>query len=361
MFDIYGHFGSHLSYATVGANVARALNARGLLGRVTNFDDEWLPEYADLNYRDKEGTHVLLMTDASGWLVAACSKRYGAQNVGIFMSPNTTRLSGERAHICSEVGMVLTPSQWCTDTVLASLKDLSLEPPTWLVRVPLGVSRRYLSVPTNRSPSRGGLRFLHLGTDFTWPGRKGTAELLSAWGILEGAYPDKDWMLTVHVPLPMYEQVHYQAHALDLDRVRIVSGPERGTTDEELAVLYEQADVVVLPARCEGFGMMMLAACVAKTPLLAPYVTGQVEFMSIFDGWLGIPVSTQYAPLEREPGEAPVIEARTLATSLLAASSPAVLEHLRAKARAPGTAPEFWCWDHVVGEWVDTLERWRTG
>jgi glycosyltransferase involved in cell wall biosynthesis len=360
MYDLIGYFGSRLSYATVAAQIARALADRGLLGTVTNLDDKWLDEYRDLNRSDvPESKHVVIIADTPEWLFASCAQRYGPGHVGIFMSPNTTLLTEERARICSTAGLVLAPSQWCLDTVMRSLERHALPSPVWLSKVPLGVARRYLDVPMRRTPFTGRTRFLHLATDFAWPGRKGTMELLEAWAMVEeqiGEHAE----LRIHVPFQAYEQVHHYAAALDVRGVEILIAEPRGTTDDDLAKLYEGADVVVLPARCEGFGMMMLAACVSGTPLIAPFVTGQVEFLMEFDGWLGLATSDRMEPMEGEPGFAPVVDSRVLATALVSASSHAALAHLRAGAKRGGGLADGWCWDQVAGAWIEALERWRT-
>lgn len=357
-YHIVGHFGSRLSYATVASNVARAMRARGLLAGVTNLDDKMLPEYEELFSERTNATHVVLFVDPSNWLFEAMASQYGAQNVAVFASPNTDTLLLERAKVCSKAGMVLAPSQWCLDTVDRTLSFYSLPRPTWACLVPLGVSGEFLGAHGCREAS-AKLRLLHLATDFSWPGRKGTEELLHAWSMVQrGLAPFAE--LLIHVPMAIYEAAHYAVADLGLEGVRIEIAPERGSTDAQLAALYETADVVVLPSRCEGFGMMMLAACVSGTPLVTTYVTGQTDFLAELDGWLGVPCSYRTEKMEHETGLCPVVEPRAVATALLAACSPMVLEHLRAGARSNVERSAMrWRWDVVVEEWMETLERWR--
>lgn len=358
MYDVVGHFGSRLSYATVGASVCRALRDAGLLANVTNLDDKVLPDYEDLMVARKPGTHAILFVDPSQWLFDAMASKYGAQNVAVFASPNTDSMLEERASVCSKAGMVLAPSQWCLDTVSRSLKRYGLESPPWLCRVPLGVSRQYLGAHERRVPGEK-LRLLHLGTDYSWPGRKGTEELLEAWGMVQGVLaPIAE--LVIHVPSVVYEPVHYSVADADLEGVRIELASPRGSSDEQLVSLYEQADVVVLPSRCEGFGMMMLAACVSGTPLVTTYVTGQIDFLNGFDGWLGIPCSDRLESMEHEQGLCPVVDPKRVAAALLSACSPLVLEHLREGAKSNADRAPGWCWDASVKEWVETLELWRS-
>lgn len=357
MYDVVGHFGSRLSYATVASSVCRALRAAGLLGSVSNLDDKALPEYEDFVEHRGSGTHAILFVDPARWLFDATASKYGAQNVAVFASPNTDSMLEERADVCSRAGMVLAPSQWCIDTVTRSLDRFGYDRPRWLCRVPLGVSRLYLGAHERREPAEK-LRLLHLGTDYSWPGRKGTEELLKAWGMVQAVLaPVAE--LVVHVPAAVYEPVHYAVADAGLDGVRIVLAPPRGSSDEQLVSLYDQADVVVLPSRCEGFGMMMLAACVSGTPLVTTYVTGQIDFLSEFDGWLGIPCSDRTESMEHEQGLCPVVEPKRVASALLAACSPMVLDHLRDGAKRNSVRAPTWCWDATVNEWIDTLELWR--
>jgi len=357
MYDVVGHFGSRLSYATVASAVCRALRDAGLLGTVTNLDDKVLPEYEDIVQKRGDGTHAILFVDPSRWLFDAAASAYGARNVAVFASPNTDSMLEERADVCSRAGVVLAPSQWCIDSVNRSLARFGYESPPWVCRVPLGVSREYLGVSERRTPGNK-LRLLHLGTDFSWPGRKGTEELLKAWGMVQGALaPVADLLL--HVPTVLYESVHYAVADAGLEGVRIEIAPPRGSSDERLVSLYEQADIVVLPSRCEGFGMMLLAACVSGTPLVTTYVTGQIDFLSKFDGWIGVPCSDRMEQMEHEQGLCPVVEPKLIASALLAACSPLVLDHLREGARRNAVRAPAWCWDASVIEWIDTLEQWR--
>jgi len=356
-YHIFGHFGSRLSYATVASNVARGLRKRGFLAGVTNLDDKVIEEHEDLMAGSDKGTHAILIVDPSNWLFDAAASAYGAANVAVFASPNTDSLLAERAEVCSKAAMVLAPSQWCLDTVSRSLACHALPSPTWACKVPLGVSRNYLGVFERRRPS-DKIRLLHLATDFSWPGRKGTEELLQAWAMVQKELAPIAELL-IHVPMAVYEAAHYAVADMSLESVRLEIAAGRGTSDAELAALYERADVVVLPARCEGFGMMMLAACVSGTPLVTTYATGQVDFLSSLDGWLGVACSERLEQLEHETGLCPVVEPRLIAQALLSACSPMVLKHLQKGAASQARFASRWCWDEVIEQWVETLEYWR--
>lgn len=359
MIDVVGYFGSRLSYATVGTQLCRALERAGRLGSVTNLDAKWLPDLADLEAAStrKQSQHVVLVADAREWLFEAYSSRYGSKRIAIFSSPNTDSLDKERSLVAGRVGLVLVPSRWCEGTVQRAAKKHGIDAPAWVLRVPLGVEPCWMRVSENRRPGER-VRFLHLATDFAWPGRKGTEELLLAWGRVRNALAGRAELL-VHVPMEIYEGVHYAVADLDLRDVTVEIGQDGGSTEGDLAKLYEQADVLVQPSRCEGFGMMMLAACVSQTPLVATYATGQTDFLSEMYGWLGVATSDRLAPMPFEEGDAPVVEPDTLAPLLIAASCAPVLSWLQERAKRNEERSMQWCWEFAMGDWLDGLERWR--
>jgi glycosyltransferase involved in cell wall biosynthesis len=359
MIDVVGHFGSRLSYATIGAQLCRALARAGRLGSVTNIEERWLDDYADFRPTGPRarGQHVVMIADAQDWLFSAYASQYDPKCIAIFSSPNTDRLDRERSAVAARAGLVLVPSTWCEQTVRRSVASYASAEPTWICRVPLGVSPRFMTVPQNRRKSER-VRFLHLATDFCWPGRKGTEQLLLAWSHVQDALAGRAELL-VHVPMDVYENVHYTVADLNLRDVDIVIGEDRGSTEDDLAVLYEAADVVVQPSRCEGFGMMMLAACVSQTPLITTYSTGQTDFLSEMGGWLGVATSDRLGPLLGEEGSSPVVEADVLAPVLLASACSPVLDYMREKAERNQEVAATWCWEFAMGDWLDGLERWR--
>ena len=358
MIDIVGHFGSRFSYATVGAYVCRALEAAGRLGSVTNLDETWMEDYADIERAQDRPTnqHVLMMVDVQAWIFDAYAQKYAPQNIAIFSSPNTDALDAERSKIANECGLVLVPSRWCERAVQKGTKSLG-GAPQWLSRVPLGVSSRFMDVPSRRK-SGSRVRCMHFATDFSWPGRKGTEELLLAWGRAQDAMGDRV-ELRVHVPMQIYESVHYAVQDLNLQNVSIEMADDRGVTEDALAQMYEEVDVLIQPSRCDGFGLMILAACVSQTPLVTTYVTGQVDYLSEMRGWHAAATCDRYTSFANEEGSAPVVEPDVLATCLVSIACAPVLDHMRKQARRNEERAMQWCWEFAMGEWLDVLERWR--
>lgn len=362
LIDVVGHFGTTFSYATVASRVAGALRDAKLLGSVSNLDPGWHPAHERFRGGPRpRATHVALFTPPNHY-VDAYPELYGRDRSAIFMSPNTDKLASEHAETCAQFGLAMVPSQWC-ETVVANAA-----PEVPVARLPLGVDASYAADRISRQrrlrrrADPGGMcRVLHLSSDQAWPGRKGTQELLLAWEALHrsGLPRSPTLALDLHVPPALRTDAEYLIRDLGIDEtVTVLVGKERGAEGELLALL-DDADLLVAPSRCEGFGMMFLASLVAGVPLACTYNTGQVDFLIDRPGWIGVP-SHGAEPLFGEEGNAPVIDAVALATTLsvavqaearVAMVSPLVTWSLRED-------PAWGTWDVALKEWVERLQLW---
>lgn len=361
--DISGHFGSRLSYATVGSEVAKALFSTGALGAVHNLDESWHPDHEWLRGREGHGSHLIIFSEPRHFF-GAHLPAYGAERVAVFASPNTDRMGREQSAFCAEVGRVFTPSKWCADAVTRSLQGhpLSVTPPPCIV--PLGASPYYLGSDTlrarrsYRTAELPPLRVLHVATDHVWPGRKGTLELIQAWAMARANEDLGRATLTIHAPRSAYEQIHYAAAtARLLDHVNIEFPAEAtGTTDHDLADLYADHDMLALAPRCEGFGMMILAGLMNEMPTVTTRMTGQEDFLGSFSGWTATPVGLAYEELAYEDGEAPVIDVAPLATTL--ALAVAGYDHLLRTASTNREEAKRWTWPSIHQRWIDAINEW---
>lgn len=376
--NIVGHFGTTLSYATVGSHVARALKDAGLLGSVANLDAAWHPSFRDLrDYSPREpGTHVLLFTPPAHYLDVYVSQ-YGRERSAIFMSPNTDRLSAEHAETCAKFGLILVPSAWCEKVTYESCRlvtgdvfspsDMDAMPE--IVKTPIGVSPKLATGHVSRMMAIQGrtiedpISVLHFSTDQFWPGRKGTEELLSAWSRL-GPRERRRARLVIHAPPSLEAPLLYRIRDRGLDEVvSVVKSPTHGSEIEQLVKLFDDADLVIAPSRCEGFGLMLLSALVAGVPLLCTAQTGQYDFLGGMSGWLGVP-TVEWGPVAGEEGEAPIINDRVLAASIrVALTAEALRQILASGGQDRSTAKHLgaWLWPTVLGRWVSVLGDWVTG
>ncbi len=382
--DVVGSFGSRFSYATHSVELARALKSAGLLGRCLNLDDEALEDYAHLSphlyfpaweqgegrqtdaYQAHHGAAAIVIA-APTEAVRALASAYDV--AALFVCPNTNELSREALETCKAFDRLIVPSRYCQRTVTnAHAFD-------HVARLGLGVhdvffeGRRSVRERQRRREARNEpLRIAHFTSDWYWPGRKGTQELIEAWPTIraDAARPVE---LVIHAVEVMRDAIYY--HCADqglLDpEVRVASsGALRGSLPHELFEAMADVDLVLQPSRAEGYGMVALAAMVAGVPLVTTYETGEYDFLEDFgaehDGhpaWEGVwtdgllcPEPEFVGPLHGEEGIAPLVNPCVIADATLRA-----LRHLpqmrRAASTLQNTAVAF------DARWERRMEPWK--
>lgn len=354
---VVGHFGTRFSYATVAANICRALQSAGLLGYVHNLDASWHESFSDLQITEQPCTHALLFTAPNDYF-GVYAERFGRDRAAIYASPNTATLADEHAKVMSQFGRVFAPSSYCAETVRAFAD-------TEVITVPLGVDAEYATdrdarIARLKDRASEPPRFVHLSSDQSWPGRKGTEELIEAWEIAtrEFACPGH---LVLHVPRSLYNGVEMMCRDTGrnrrdfLDRVEVRRPPDKGSSTEDLVALYDEADVMVLPSRCEGWGLMIQAALVAGVPMVTTCASGQVDFLLGRAGaWLGVPTPFM-GRMSYEQGSAALIEPDILAASLVFAAEPGVRRTMLSQMDFSVTTDT---WDAAAREWVNAIGAW---
>jgi glycosyltransferase involved in cell wall biosynthesis len=360
VIDVVAHFGSRLSYATIADQVVHALIACDALGNLTNLDDVWLDPALAARPQRVRSKKVLLLSDARDYLIEAMVGEYGRTNVAIFVCPNTDRLSDEHIRACNAVDRIYTPSRWCANTVMTSLRTPGPD-----VRVlPLGVDDPFANGWTDHEDAHdlGCRRLLHVTTDTFWPGRKGTEELLKAWKIAK--LDPEEARLTIHCLPQLYGMAHQELGDLGLtDTVKLISAPLRGSTPAELCDLIARHDMLVAPSRSEGFGIMPLSALVSGTPVLTTAGTGQDEYLGeeedgtpVLGGWMQVPTMGA-SELHGEDGYAPDVRADQLARVLAAGCRfyGSLLEDVGRNAKVQAD----WSWWARRAAWATSLVEWE--
>jgi len=354
VIGMIGHFGSRFSYATVGAKIGAKLAATGRLGQVLNLDDQMLADYEFLKAgRAESFSDPLLALTAPSPVFDTILTAY--KNMGLFLSPNTAELSREHARALDQCRIGFAPSHYCAEVSRAHSKT-----PVEVCR--LGVADEYAETRFARRPRNEPFTFLHATTDFYLPGRKGTEELIEAWGIVRGELPAA--RLIVHAPSGISTHIHYglsdqeAADGLGYGRFRLTEPPRRGTEEADLARLLLSADAVVLPSRCEGFGMVILAALVLGVPLVTTNVTGQKDFLGDFPGCFVEAPTGGTGPLVGEDGQAPLVDVEGLADAMvrLHKSYDTVFD---AAQRVPQETRRKWTWSESMKGWADKLSAWE--
>lgn len=366
MIEIVGHFGTLYSYATVGGRVTEALHAAGMLARVSNLDTDWHPGWEHLRGAGvRTSTHCIVFT-APHQYIRTYAAIYGKRSA-VYVSPNTTLLDEEHAATIADFGWSIAPSRYCSNVVAQALGDRGSTPVVAPTVLPIGSPVR--STLTERRVRRDRLRsrlsirgpvVLHLTSDQAWPGRKGTEELLDAWLILHKAGRRPGARLVIHGPPSIQKQVLYRARDYGIDEsVEYRVSALKGEADEQLVGLYDQADLVVQPSRCEGFGMMILGAIDAGVPLLTTYNTGHAEFLSGVHGGFMAVATPSTAPIAYEVGEAPVVEPELLAYCMDVALLPGVrrgmLDAYADRDKGVGAVDS---WRPALDQWIDRIRDW---
>ena len=355
-YVVAGHFGSTLSYATISKEVSRALAARGILAGTINFDDKYVGFDAVQCSSEEMQTAKLLAITLPAHHVEQLAEFFGADRSVLYMSPNTDTLSPEAKRVSWAFGGIITPSQFCEDTVLRATGRLS-------GRVPLGVSEKFCAAHGDVADRLAARldeppRFLHMSTDGFLPGRKGTETLINAISIVRGRLPPGT-TFTFHVlPSTQFDVRSMCAERGVDDLVDVRTGNSRGVSDDELLSLIADHDVVVQPSRCEGYGITQLLPLVLGVPLMSTFATGMADFLYHFRGcWMPVR-HCQMAQLAGEDGLSPVIAPGEIATLLCLSASRTMRESaLSYQKMIPSEKRAFWRWSECANRWIEPMEE----
>lgn len=355
-YVVAGHFGSTLSYATISKEVSKALARRGLLAGTVNFDDKYVDFESPSGTAEDIAEARLLGITLPSHHIEQMAEHFGTERSILYMSPNTDTLSKEAARAAWAFGGVITPSQFCEDTVLRATGRLS-------GRVPLGVGEAFLrshSSVTERLVSRldAPPKFLHMSTDGFLPGRKGTESLINGIFLAKGRLPEGT-KFTFHVLPAIQFDVRAMCAEREIgDMVTVVAGKSRGITDQELVELISDHDVVVQPSRCEGYGITQLLPLVMGVPLLTTYCTGMADFLYHFRGcWMPVRHGGM-AALAGEEGLAPQISPGEIAELLVLGSSRTMRESAMSyQSLITHEKRSSWLWSECADRWIDAIEE----
>lgn len=355
-YIVAGHFGSTLSYATITKEICKSLALRGLLAATINFDDRYVGFDAVRMTEEALNTAQLLAVTLPSHHIEQLADFFGAKRSVLYMSPNTDTLSPDAKRTSWVFGGIITPSQFCEDTVLRATGRLS-------GRVQLGVGEPFFTAHHDTSERLHKRidrppRILHMSTDGYLPGRKGTETLISAIAIARGHLP-QDTRFTLHVlPSIQFDVRSMCAEQQVDDIVTVVAGNSRGVSEQELVELIGDHDVVVQPSRCEGYGITQLLPLVMGVPLLTTCSTGMAEFLYQFRGcWMPIR-HCQMAPLSGEEGLAPAIAAGEIAALLPLAASRTMRESaLSYQSKISRKKRAAWLWSECSSRWIEAIEE----
>lgn len=368
--DVVGHFGSRFSYATHAVELARALRRENLLGRIVNLDPTFLEDYLDeLGYaadsRSQPSGRAAFVISAPTEPTAAFARCYDLAT--LFVCPNTDRLSDEARHVALEFSELVTPSFYGRDTVGAAI---GREHEGRLFVHPLGAHEVFCrgrlaarEMAARRRERGQPLRAVHFSSDWFWPGRKGTEELIEVW---EHVHEQTGLELTIHCVGAMRDSIYYYCADRGLHEpvVKVVSPLTHGSMPHQLFEHMAAADVVIHPSRAEGFGMIALSALLARVPLVTTAATGMTDYLDSWRDREGEPLGWariehgELAPLEGEEGAAPLVSPDPIADAIVSAVGTEALPFRDSPLGRMRLYPlrsrsdRRWVWPSAMGEWV---------
>ena len=284
--QIYGHFSNYLSFANVSRQVAIAVKRRGLNFLVheigtSNATYEGSPFPVGLSSQATVGICLAYPPVGIGWL-----QEHEYKVLMTVCEADT--VPQDWAAACNEVQLVVVPSEFCK----AAFERSGVRAP--ILVVPHGIDERIWSAETR--PRDLPTRILHISGAASFPQRKGTPQLLSAWREIEKQNHEAE----LHVKFPMLDVERYAAVIKHLNCKRLFFFDQLNLLKDEPEAHYSYSHTrmhdlllssaaVVQPSRGEGFGLLPLEARCAGVPAVLTTTTGHAQHFA--DG-VDIPITT---------------------------------------------------------------------
>ena len=126
--------------------------------------------------------------------------------------------------------------------------------------------------------------------------RKSIIETVYAWHLEFGNDPDVELVVkTTHFinQEEKYNEISNWINQSNMTNVRVIWG---AVADQDMADLYQQSHVFVLPSKGEGWGLPLIEAAATGLPIITTMYSGQTEFLQHITSSV-IPVEYDLAPI----------------------------------------------------------------
>lgn len=277
------------------------------------------------------------------------------------VAPNSTWLPRQLIEEVSRHAHFVSPSHWGAGVIetqchmhdYAAAADVSV----WKHGVDPGFRPIERLADAAREVFRnGGFRVLHLSSSALE--RKGTSELLEAWGM----FCEDEWCahpeLVVVAPETATELREKASRCCPEGTVWFMDRLDASV--ERMNVVYQECHLICQPSRGEGFGMVPLEARAAGVPVLMTTCTGHAEHAgprSHPDDRLGVieVMTGDLAPIDDGPGAlAPSLDVKTLYVALVGARAD-WLAYKQDTVQAAAGVSERWSWRRVTEDWLRSI------
>lgn len=357
---LYGRQIGQGSLATVLRGFEEAFRDAGILAGVLGVDGEGSPEVESTEGASAKVGVYLGSPEGAGVMFS----RGHHDRHFVMVHPNSTELPRPLVQLLKgyqeKRGVkFIAASGWARDVVRTHLGECET--------VQLGVDRAYEATSAlateelDRTRSDydglGRFRVLHFSTSDRQ--RKGTTELLRAWGMLPADFGDLLCVMDYPARLALEEAIvdgaagdweAIKAHASIRDRL--------DKSPRDMASLLREAHVICQPSRGEAFGLIPLQALCSGVPVVATAVTGHSEYFPDDDE---LPSEKTVragpdGPLDDLPASrGPVVLPEEIASALLAMKSDWVTAQFCARRFAPAWGV-YWRWPARLESFIHHLK-----